>query len=66
MRTAQLDWGDGTSAEPAGVIETPTGPPGDTAGATGYLVGSHVYANDGAYDLTATVSDDDGAGGVTP
>ncbi|PYP99840.1 MAG: hypothetical protein DMF83_29675, partial [Acidobacteria bacterium] len=59
--TASISWGDGTTAETVAVTETPFGPPGSVSGATGALsVGSHVYADNGTYIVTLTVSDDDG------
>ena len=40
--------------------EAPFGPPGATSGADGTIAGSHVYADDGVYTVTVTVTDDDG------
>ena len=48
---AVVDWGDGT-ASAAAVDE-----------ASGTVVGSHVYADDGAYTVTLTVGDGDGVSG---
>ena len=45
------------------MAESPFGPPGSTAGANGTISGNHVYADNGAYTVTVTVTDDDG--GVT-
>jgi PKD repeat protein len=58
--TADIDWGDGTPPEPGVVTESPFGPPGDPAGMTGTVDGSHVYADNGAYTVTVCVTDDDG------
>lgn len=58
--SATIDWGDGTVVIGT-VIETPYGPPGDTAGADGTVNGSHVYAEHGIYSVSLTVTDDDGA-----
>jgi uncharacterized repeat protein (TIGR01451 family) len=59
--TATIDWGDGTAADAGVVVESPSGPPGSTTPASGTVSGSHVYADDGVYTVTVTVSDDDGA-----
>lgn len=58
--TATVDWGDDTPAEPATVTEAPFGPPGSTSGADGNVAASHVYADDGVYEVTVCVMDDDG------
>ncbi len=48
---ATIDWGDGT-------VE-----PGFVDQAVGSVAGSHVYADDGAYTVRVTVTDDDGNSG---
>ena len=59
--TATIDWGDGTATEARVVTESPFGPPGSTSGANGTIAGTHVYADNGVYTVTVTVTDDDGA-----
>ncbi|MEP4380244.1 MAG: PKD domain-containing protein, partial [Alphaproteobacteria bacterium] len=49
--TATIDWGDGTVT---------TGTVTGTPGGSGTVTGNHVYADNGEYDVTVTVTDDDG------
>lgn len=57
---AIIDWGDGTPTEPAIVLESPFGPPGDPLGAYGWVEAEHYYADNDDYNVTLTVTDDDG------
>ncbi|MDP6513802.1 MAG: PKD domain-containing protein, partial [SAR202 cluster bacterium] len=57
--TATIDWGDGTAIDAGSISENTFGPPGSTAGADGTVTGSHHYADNGSYDVTLCVSDDD-------
>ena len=45
------------------VTEAPSGPPGSVDGLTGAYSSSHTYATPSVYQLTATVTDDDGGPG---
>ncbi len=56
---ATVVWGDVTATDSGVVTQTPFGPPGSTAGQNGTVDGSHVYADDGLYDVMVTVTDDD-------
>ncbi|HWC66681.1 MAG TPA: PKD domain-containing protein, partial [Acidimicrobiales bacterium] len=59
--TGTVSWGDGTAIESLVIEEVPFGPPGAATGLIGTLHGSHVYADDGDYEVTFTLTDDDGA-----
>ena len=53
----EINWGDGTSVDDGdATIDTPGGPGVLTAGS---FDGSHVYAEDGVYMVSVTVTDDD-------
>jgi predicted outer membrane repeat protein len=54
--TATIDWGDGT-VESGSVVPPANGQPGQ-------IRGSHVYADNGEYTVTVTVTDDDGEAGT--
>jgi PKD repeat protein len=59
LHTATIDWGDGTPVEIGNVQASPYGPPGSTTGVDGTVAGDHVYADNGTYTVTVTVTDDD-------
>src|SRR6185295_13022419 len=50
--TATINWGDGSAVD-AGVVAESSG--------NGTLSGSHVYADNGSYTVTVTVTDDENA-----
>ena len=50
--TSTIQWGDGSGSE-VGVLDQ----------GAGTVSGSHVYTTQGAYQLTVTVTDDDGGSG---
>ena len=52
---ATVDWGDGSPAQPAAIVETTI--EGDPAMA---VLGAHAYARPGSYPVTVTVVGDDG------
>lgn len=49
--TATIDWGDGTAPEPTPVTQ---------GAGSGNVSASHVYGDNGVFDVTVTVTDDDG------
>jgi hypothetical protein len=56
--TALWDWGDGTPPE-LGTVEWENDPPDST----GNVTGSHTYCDSGVFNVTMTVTDDDGGTG---
>lgn len=52
-----VNWGDGTAAD-TGVPNRTSGSPGTAT--VGSFGGGHIYADNGVYTVTVTVSDDDG------
>jgi len=61
--TATITWSDGSPVETGEVSEAPFGPPGSTAGASGTISGTHVYADNGVNSVEICLTDDDGATG---
>jgi RHS repeat-associated protein len=59
--SASINWGDG-SAPATGTVNVVPGSAGVLT--TGTVSGSHTFAAAGDYDVTITVSDDDGASGT--
>ncbi len=57
--TATINWGDRSTLDAGSVTKTPTGPPGSIDGTVGFP--THVYADDGSYNVTVCVTDDDEA-----
>lgn len=55
IHTAVIEWGDGTSVEAGVIIE---------ADGRGTVAGSHVYADNGIYTVTVTVTDGNGDSGL--
>jgi PKD repeat protein len=58
--TATVNWGDGTSQAASVVVSNPGGP---GVLRQGSVVGSHVYADNGIYNVQVCVTDDDGGQG---
>ena len=61
--TATVNWGVGGPVA-ATVTETPTGPPGNAAGTTGTLAGTHTYIDNGSFTVNLSVTDDDTGNGT--
>lgn len=57
--TATINWGDGSVIEEAIVAGSPIAP-----GEQAVLTGSHYYADDGQYQVSVTVSDNDGGSSI--
>ena len=56
--TYDIDWGDGRDAVAGASIADLNGAPGTPS--SGTIAGSHTYADDGVYQVTVTVHDDNG------
>ena len=61
--TYDLDWGDGRDAITGASIADLNGGPGTPS--SGTIAGSHTYADDGVYQVTVTVHDDNGGVGTS-
>ncbi|MCC7476219.1 MAG: hypothetical protein IT425_12555 [Pirellulales bacterium] len=60
--TYDIDWGDGTGAITGMTLADTNGGPGVPS--SGTIAGSHTYADDGVYQVTVTVYDDNGGIGT--
>jgi len=58
--TATIDWGDNT-VEAGKIIEVPAEPSDLIVGVNGIVANKHIYADNGVYTVSITVTDDDGA-----
>ena len=56
---ATIDWGDGTPPDTSAQVVPPTAPGGQAQ-----VLGSHSYADEGAFSIRVTVADTDGATSV--
>ena len=54
--TATIDWGDGSNEQPVTVSDL---------GGSGTLSASHIFADDGVYTVTVTLTDDDGGQAIS-
>ncbi len=61
--TYDIDWGDGRDAITGMSIADLNGGPGTPS--SGTIAGSHTYADDGKYQVTVTVHDDNGGVGTS-
>ncbi len=61
--TYDIDWGDGRDAVTGASIADLNGSPGTPS--SGTIGGSHAYADDGVYQVTVTVHDDNGGVGMS-
>jgi hypothetical protein len=61
--SATFDWGDTTSTA-ATVTEDPFGPPGSVDGMDGTVASGHAWTHAGLFEVTLTVTDDDGGTGT--